>query len=429
MKILYLAHRIPYPPDKGDKIRSYNEIRYLSRSHDVDLVCLVDDPGDFRHEASLQKLCRRVAPVPLNTKAALLRGALWLAKGKPLSVGYFYSRRMQRIIDQWLAETAYGSVICFSSSMAEYLFRSKAIAPAVGKIQEGASRNIADGRLCLIMDFCDVDSDKWAQYASEAPFPKSLIYSLEHRRLTDYERLVAERFDCSVFVSNNEAELFKALNPGLSNIRVVPNGVDHEYFDPSSALAQPEVHSKESARPDCGDYNPVLLFTGAMDYHANVDGVIWFARNVLPRIQAEISGVRFYIVGRNPHREVLSLSGNDSVCVTGYVEDIRAWYKIADVCVVPLRLARGVQNKVLEAMAMAKPTVATSKSMEGIDAAPGKHVLVEDSADGFARAVLSLLKEEDAGMQLGQSARRHVQQAYDWNSQMRQLEAVLCDGR
>lgn len=424
MRILYLAHRIPYPPDKGDKIRSYHEVRHLSRSHDVDLACLVDDPADFRHEAYLKGLCRRVALVPLDTRAALLRGAVRLATGKPLSVGYFYSPPMQQTVDRWLDETAYGAIVCFSSPMAEYILRSRVLGGVAGKLPEGSPLQTAAGSPRLIMDFCDVDSDKWAQYAEDAPFPKSLVYALEHRRLAAYERMVTERFHRSVFVSGKEAELFQALNPQAADICVVPNGVDHRFFDPDAPDASEEDPSKVPAPP--GDKaGPILLFTGAMDYHANIDGVVWFARKVLPRIQSVIPGVRFLIVGRNPHRDVLNLAENSSIRVTGYVEDIRPWYRSADVCVVPLRLARGVQNKVLEAMSMARPVVATSKALEGIEAEPGRHILVEDSAEGFAGAVLSILSTHDAGAQLGQNARRHVLQSYDWESKMQLLSALL----
>ncbi len=401
MKILYLAHRIPYPPNKGDKIRSFHEIRCLSKNHEIHLACLADDPADLGYEKDLQGFCRRVSVVQLKRARAKLRGAVFLLSGRALSVGYFHSKALQETVNRWLSSENYDAVICFSSPMAEYIFRGP------------AQTNTA-----LTMDFCDVDSDKWTQYAAEADFPMRFVYTLENRRLLRYEMRVNRAFDHSVFVSEPEAKLFKALFPDAGNVHTVSNGVDYEYFSPDSIV---------SGLPD--DLNapdaPKLVFTGAMDYHANVDGVLWFANEVFPGILNHYPKALFYIVGSNPAPQLTELAERPGIRVTGFVDDVRPYYRKADVCVIPLRLARGVQNKVLEAMSMGRPVVATTKANQGILAHSGKHLMIEDTPTGFQRTVLSLLADRDKAETLGRRAREYVRGKYDWDRNMSGLEALL----
>ncbi|MFX0200723.1 MAG: glycosyltransferase, partial [Candidatus Hodarchaeota archaeon] len=231
------------------------------------------------------------------------------------------------------------------------------------------------------------------------------------------EKRINQLFDYSVFVSRDEADLFSMLYPEAENLSVIPNGVDHEYFHPSKAFGDQYAVSEIQ--------HPALLFTGAMDYHANVDGVIWFCKEILPLIKKEIPEVRFYIVGSNPSPKVQALSTDDGVEVTGFVEDIRPYYQEADLCVIPLRLARGVQNKVLEAMAMEKPVVTTKKALYGIRATPEEHTLVADDPLTFASLVLGLLRDGSRARQLGHHAREFVRDNYDWPSNIKKLEEIL----
>jgi glycosyltransferase involved in cell wall biosynthesis len=458
MRILYLAHRIPYPPSKGDKIRSFNEIKYLSKSHEIDLVCLADDPEDLHYQKELQEYCDRALVVPLRKTQAIPRGLACLATGKPLSAGYFFSSKIQQTVDRWLSMKDYHAIICFSSPMAEYLFSSPLLTYRFPHRQGYGDKPI-DRNPKLIMDFCDVDSDKWAQYAKLSSFPRSFLNGLESRKLAEYERKIAEQFDHSVFVSEKEAAIFKKQNPGIANIEVVPNGVDHEYFsvsgqgsgvrDQGSCLCPTPCALRPSQRlkaqgPSLGGkpdrYQdapcsvlpaprpPMLLFTGAMDYYANVDGVTWFSRRILPRIQKDNPAAQFYIVGSNPIRQIRGLENGNNITVTGFVEDIRPYYRMADVSVIPLRLARGVQNKVLEAMAMQKAVVTTSKAIQGINARNGEHVLVADDPMDFSNAVLSLLENEGLRDALGRKARRLVRTQYDWQINMNKFEQLLWKG-
>ncbi len=391
-KILYLSHRIPYPPNKGDKIRSFNEIKYLSANHTVDLIALADDPDDLKYTRDLEKYCGRVKIFPLNRTIAKLKGIISLLAGQSISQGYFYDKRFQDTFDKWTGHEQYDNVICFSSPMAEYLFRARI-----------PVRDIAN---TLIMDFCDLDSDKWRQYASKTDFPLSFIYRKEAKRLFEFEKKINRFFGRSVFVSSGEAELFLKYYPEAKNICIVSNGVDHEFFDPEKTDMSQSFPS------------PMLVFSGAMDYYANVDGVVWFADKILPEIKKQVPDIKFYIVGSNPDTRVKALEKDHSIIVTGFVKDIREYYKAADICVIPLRIARGVQNKVLEAMAMAKPVISTSHAVQGISMEAKKILEIEDEPAGFAAKTIELLRNKIRREKFGIAARSFILQYYNWNSNL-----------
>ena len=403
-RLLFVVHRIPYPPNKGDKIRTFNELRFLSRHYTVDLLCLADDPADLGYVSDLQDYCERIDAFRLNLTRAKVRGALALLTGKALSSRYFYLKAMQTTFDQWLQEGQHDVIFCFSSSMAEYVFRSRAL-----------SKRRSGSRPRLVMDFCDVDSDKWRQYAQDSGFPLKSLYRIEAERLQAYEWKIQEIFDHTVLASPGEAELFRDHCPDCENLSVIANGVDHEYFSPPPGTP--------AIAPD--DKPPRIIFTGAMNYPVNVSGVRWFVQSVLPQLRQKYPAIEFYIVGSNPAAEVRQLAKEDNIIVTGFVEDIREYYNLADVCVAPLHLGRGIQNKVLEAMAMARPTVTTSRANAGIQAKSGEHLLIADTADAFITAVSCLLDDRDRAARLGSAARDFVVSHFDWNVNMRNLEQLM----
>lgn len=404
MKILYLAHRIPYPPNKGDKIRSYHEVRHLARRHHVDLACLCDLKEDLGYAGVLRRWCRKVVVrriVPWRAKAQSVPA---FVQGGPLSVPYFYHKDLQRVVDGWLAQEAYDAVMCFSSPMAEYLFQSRAA---------GVRRPL------WIMDFCDMDSDKWWQYAQRAFGVRRWIYGREAKRLLAYEKRVQRGFDACFFVSNREAALFRERVPEAHNVHVALNGVDTEHFRPDFGPAR----FQEADGDGSGAFR--LVFVGAMDYAANVDGVLWFAHRIFPRIRKELPEATFWVVGSRPQSAVRALAQRPGIRVTGFVNDVRPYVASAACVVVPLRLARGVQNKVLEAMAMGRPTVVTFKALDGIEAIPGRDVLAADDEEGFARAVLRVLSDAVLAANLGERARRFVKENHSWDAGMNRLEGVL----
>lgn len=405
MKILYLVHRIPYPPNKGEKIRSYHQVKYLAELHSLDLVCLVDDPRDLPHIEALQKFCNRVYAHPIQALPCKAKGLSAQFAGGTLSVGYFHHRAVQKVIDQWLAETDYDGIVCFSSTMAEYVFRSR--------LDEHLSKPH------LIMDFCDVDSDKWRQYAEAARAPLKQIYQREHSRMQQYEKRVHQMFDYSVLVSAQEADLFAAQMESRDKIVVIPNGINADFFSPQNGYDSAGIAQAKA---------PTIVFTGAMNYHVNVDGALWFCKEVLPLVKVNNPEVSLKIVGSNPTAAVRQLAGQAGIEVTGFVDDIRPYYAMADIFIAPLRMGRGIQNKVLEAMAMERPVVTTSRANAGIRAKSGQHLLVADSAGGFAVAVNELIKSKQVRRQLGRAARNFVVEHFNWEKTLADFAELLAPG-
>jgi polysaccharide biosynthesis protein PslH len=397
MRILLLTHRLPYPPNKGDKIRTFNVLEDLAKRHEVFVACPVDDPADMGFVAELERRCAGVFAVR-NRSSRPLAALRALLTGTAITVRHFHSQELQHRIDEFLDAQEIDAVCCFSSPMAEYVFRSRHA--------EGALR-----RARRLMDLIDVDSYKWRQYAERTSFPMSAVYRYEAARLEDYERRIADRFDELLLVSEQERGYLPAGIPA-DKVHAISNGVDLAYFSPG-------------ATPVVAGEIPALVFTGVMDYWPNVDGVQWFADEVLPLIRAQIPGTRFVIVGSKPAESVRRLADRPGIEVTGFVEDVRSYVANARVCVVPLRIARGVQNKVLEAMAMGKAVVGTAQSMEGIRATLGEDMIAADGAGEFAAAVVGLLRSPERAALIGGNARRCVERGYSWEANLRGLDALL----
>ena len=400
--LLFLCQRIPYPPNKGEKIRAFQILRHLARRYRVHLGCLIDDPADVQHVPVVRALCAETHFAALDRGAARLRCLAGLATGRPLSLAYFHHPGLKRWTGSLLARVRPAVAFIYSSAMAQYL-------PAGGP----------PGR--TIMDFVDVDSDKWQQYAERRPgvlaLPARWLYRRESRTLLAFDRRVAARCDLSLFVSEPEAALFRRLAPeSAAKTFAVANGIDADTFSPERAYPRPA----ELAGP-----GPVLAFTGTMDYWPNVDAVSWFAAEILPRIQAVRADVRFVVVGANPTAAVRALADRAGVAVTGRVADVRPYLAHADLAVAPIRTARGIQNKVLEGMAMAKPVVTTPQALEGIDAEPGRElILAPDQAAGFADAVLGALAQPNG---IGPAARRRVNADDSWGARLAALDRLLED--
>ena len=395
--LLFLAHRIPYPPDRGDKIRSWHLLRHLSGLVGVHLACFADDDTDASHLPALRAaLGGRLGEVHVEVRRThtAAAGARALVEQRPVSLALFDSRAMRGFVDRILESGRVGTVFGYSGQMAQF-------------VPHGLRQR-------FIMDLGDVDSAKFAQYAAEGSGPMRWVHRREAKLLFAFERETAARADVTTFVSEAEAALFRD-RTGLPNIRAVSNGIDLTFFDPAAGF-EPLASGKGQAR--------VLVFTGQMDYPPNVDAVRWFAEEVLP----QIPGARFVIAGRNPTHEVWGLAGG-RVEVTGAVADMRSWLAAADVVVAPLRIARGIQNKVLEAMAMARPVVASPAAFEGIEAETGRELIVADGAGAMANEIRRLLGAPDQAMALGRAARARVERSYSWEQRLAPLrEIVFPDG-
>ncbi len=390
--LLFLAHRIPYPPNKGDKIRSFHLLEYLSRRYRIFLGTFVDDPADGAHIEKLDRWCAGRCVRRLRPLQARLRSLAGLATGEALTLPYYRDRRLARWARQVTEAEGVAHVLVYSSAMAQY-------AP------KGAERT-------LVVDLVDVDSDKWRQYAETHRGPMRWIYGREARRLLDFERAAAASASAALLVSEEEAALFRRLAPEVAEkVHALGNGVDLAYFDPGADLPSPYEGE-----------GPHLVFTGAMDYWPNVDAVVWFAEKVLPTLRQRRPGLIFHIVGSRPAERVRALARAGGVHVTGTVPDIRPWIRHADVAVAPMRIARGIQNKVLEAMAMARPVVVSPMGAEGIEAADGREWRVAESADAFAGAVDELLAHPDRAAAMGRAARARVEADYGWEARLPLLD-------
>lgn len=393
--LLFLVHRLPYPPNKGDKIRSFHVLRYLARRYRVHLGTFIDTPEDWRYVDEARALCGEIHVARLATGWRRLRHLGSLGGHRALTVACYRNARLQRWVDQVLQRFAIRRVLVFSSAMAQYVD-----GPAYRHLQR-------------VIDFVDVDSDKWAQYSRRRPWPLSWLYRRESRTLLDFERRVAAEFSASIFVTAEEAALFRQRAPDAVHITHIGNGVDSDFFDPERDYPNPYLPTGA----------PILVFTGAMDYWANIDAVCWFAREVLPLIRRQVATAQFAIVGARPAVAVRQLESLPGVQVIGAVPDIRSYLAHADVAVAPLRIARGVQNKVLEAMAMAKPILLTHAAADGLLPCPVLEPWIADAPQDLAAMAVRMLTAGDRDA--ATVGRRWVQQHHNWTAHLSGFERLL----
>lgn len=407
-ELLYLVHRLPYPPNKGDKIRSWHMLQYLSRHFRVHLGCFIDDEDDWQHAKAVAALCASTRFIGLRRGAARWRAARALLARQSMSVQYYRDGRLLQWVDGVLSGGKVRHALAYSGPMAQYLDGS------------------AGRHLHRVIDFVDVDSDKWRQYGDSKPWPLSQLYRHEAQLLLQYERHIAQQFTAASFVSPAEAALFRQCAPmARRKTGHFCNGVDAAYFAP---LPPPGA---AAAAP--GPYAPgaqVLVFTGAMDYWPNIDAVQWFVRRVWPALRREFPQLQFHIVGSRPAPAVTALARVAGVTVTGRVPDIRPYLAGAALAVAPLRIARGVQNKVLEAMAMGKIVLASPQALEGIAAQPGLELLLARNDTEFIHHAARVLRRHgdgDAatGAAIGAAARQLVLQDHDWEKNLHGLGTML----
>ena len=398
--LLYLVHRLPYPPNKGDKVRSYHLLQHLVKQHRVFLGTFIDDPADEKHLETVRQICPDIHVERLNPRTAKLRSLAGLFTHQPLSLNYYKNSSLQAWVHQTLAENNIDTVVIFSSVMAQFVGDSD--------------------RPPMLVDFVDVDSAKWTQYAPDHRWPMSWLYQREGENLLAFERAVAQRSVRSFFVTDNESSLFRNLAPESSHlVETISNGVDADFFSPD-----PNRPSPFETFPTASAKIPVV-FTGAMDYWPNIDAVTWFVTDVLPALHEQWPSLCFYIVGRNPPQEVISLASPGRVVVTGTVKDIRPYLQHAAVVVAPLRIARGIQNKILDAMAMERPVVASQACVQAINARPEVELLAATTATDFVNQISALLQSPRRSANVGQASRQRVLYSYSWAAHLSKIDPYL----
>ncbi len=383
-RVVYLTHRVPYPPDKGDRIRNYHVLRELSRHARVWLAALADEPVTPDQTARLNELCERVALVP--HPRSLARAGLSLLTGRSMSEGLFNSAALDALLAGWRKEADFAASLVSASSLAPYQRRNGwADVPA-------------------FVDLVDVDSQKFFDYAAAAGVPKRWLFSLEGGRVRKLEKELCEWAKGVFLVSAAEVKLFDGFTaPGTAT--TATNGVDLDYFGP-----QPDV------KPELA-----CAFVGALDYPPNVDAAVWFAGEIWPRVRAVHATAEFRVIGRTPAPAVLRLHGKGGVSVVGQVPDVRPHVASAAVSVCPVRIARGLQNKVIEAMAMAKPTVASPPAVAALKVELGRDVLCATTADEWVRTLVDLLGDPARQAELGANGRKYVEEHHHWDKCLRPM--------
>jgi sugar transferase (PEP-CTERM/EpsH1 system associated) len=402
-EILFLAHRIPFPPDRGDKIRSHHILKALTRLAPVHVATFADDELDCDPEAELAMTAASYH-LARRTKPLALAGLQALASRRPVSLPAFADAILHAFVRRTIAERPIATIYAFSSQMAQYI--------------------PADFSGRVVMDFVDVDSAKFEAYADRAAQPLKTLYAREGRLLAAYEAQVACRADLTLLVTEEEAALFRSrLDPpsrALCDVRALGNGIDCNKF--SATFVNPEPELARSPGPH-------LLFTGQMDYPPNVAAVVRFATRIMPAIRERFGAAQFNVVGRRPASAVAALDGHAGTRVWGQVEDMRPWLAGADLVVAPLEIARGIQNKVLEAMAMGRPVLASPGAAMGIAARDGFEIAIAEDDDEFIARALALLADARSRAALGQAARAFITDNQSWPAMLADLPAIVGIGR
>jgi sugar transferase (PEP-CTERM/EpsH1 system associated) len=394
--LLFLCHRIPYPPDKGDKIRAFHILKHLRKSFKVHMGCFVDDPADEAYIPALRAEVETLACIRLQPSLAKLKAITRWRPGKALSVAYYQNQELREWVCNIAKTRILKQIFVFSSTMAPY-------ADLVSDVPK-------------LLDMVDVDSEKFSAYGQNSRFPFNLIWTRESKKLLKFERATVGRFDRTIFVSDAEASRFNTLAPERSgHTDWVGNGVDFSYFSPTLPFATPF------------DSRPAIVFTGAMDYRPNIEAALWFAKKVMPALVLRQPVPVFYIVGSNPPPVIKALSAQKSIVVTGKVPDTRPYLAHASIAVAPLQIARGIQNKVLEAMSMARPVIASPEAFLGLNATPGYDLLVARSATEMIRFIDEVLDGKYS--HLGQNARTTICETYSWQTALSRLDNILIKPR
>lgn len=391
-KLLYVTHRVPYPPDKGDKIRTYNILRHLSQHFAVDLLVPSDETPRDEDLAHLRTLTSNLTLIPFKKRRLYQKGLKAIAKRVSITECYFANRSVGDAVRQAISTGDYKAVLFSSSAYGDIIKRLPDDVP-------------------VITDMTDVDSEKWREYSETARLPLSWVYRREHKLLRKLEQEITARSRFVSFVSEEETELFKQSCP-VDNAIAVKNGVDYEYFDRKNWT------NGKHPKPAC-------VFVGALDYKPNVDACVWFVREVWPKVVNLQPEALFHIVGRDPVDEVHALGDVPGVEVIGPVPDVRPWLWQSRVSVSPMRIARGVQNKVLEAFAAGTPVIASNEAITGIAATPQEHFLPARTPEEWADAVLALLHDSALGDRLATAAAQYVREHHSWDACLSRMSNAI----
>jgi sugar transferase (PEP-CTERM/EpsH1 system associated) len=391
MRILFVCHRFPYPPNRGGKIRPFNIIKHFGeQGHQVTVASISRSEDEARAGGGIRDYCARYILERVSAPAAVARMLARLPTSAPSSMGYFYSPRLERRIQAALEETRFDLIFVHCSSAAQYVEDVRGVPK--------------------VLDFGDMDSQKWLLYSECRRFPLSIVYRLEGTKLQRAEVALARKFDYCTCTTKAEWQTLESYRTGVRS-GWFPNGVDTDYFHPVEAPYDPDT----------------ICFIGRMDYYPNQQGVADFCTRTLPLLGARRPGIKLLIVGASPSARVRRLADLPGVTVTGFVPDVRPYVHRSALTVAPLAIARGTQNKILESMAMGVPVVASEQAAGGVDAVPGEHLLVAPGPEAFGEAVLKLLANPEERARFAQAGRARVLSHHNWQQSSRRMSAQLAD--
>jgi sugar transferase (PEP-CTERM/EpsH1 system associated) len=385
MKIFVLASRVPYPLEKGDKLRIFHQVKELSKKHVIHLCCISTEKVHPAARKELMKICSELSIIPLKKKNIYLNLILNLLSDNPFQVAYFFQRnaavKINKLINAFKPDHIYTQLIRTS----EYVKNRHDIPKTID-----------------YMDTLSIGMDRRA--ASATLFTKPIIAS-EARRLIRYENLIFEYFENHTIISKQDRDLL--WHQHRKKIEIIPNGIDTKFF-------HPENKEKEFD----------ILFTGNMSYIPNVDSVEYLIEEILPIIKKELPDVKVLIAGASPVKKIINMA-SESVTVTGWLEDIREAYWKSKVFVAPLRLGSGLQNKLLEAMATQKPCVTSPLANNALGAIDNKSILVAGNAKEFADKIIYLLKNQSKAENIGVNGYNYVIKNFNWKGTTEKLEALM----
>jgi sugar transferase (PEP-CTERM/EpsH1 system associated) len=388
MRILFVCHRFPFPPKRGGKIRPFNVIRHLAGEHHVTVCSLARSDDEAREGEGLAPHCARYEMARVRNPVQVLRMVARLPTPAPSSMGFFYSPWLARRIEELLATERFDLIFVHCSSVAQYVSEVRGIPK--------------------ILDFGDMDSQKWLDYARHRPFPLSLGYRLEGRKLEREERRLARRFDLCTATTRAEWETLEGYETGVAT-DWFPNGVDAEFFAPAAEPHDPDT----------------ICFVGRMDYYPNQQCMLDFCARTLPLLRDRRPELKLLIVGADPSPAVRRLGELPGVTVTGPVPDVRPYLHRSALMVAPLNIARGTQNKILEAMAAGVPVVTSEAAAGGVDALEWEHFLVARSPGEYAQSVLHVLEDPAERRRLAAAGRARMRSHHAWGSSMRRLDTII----
>jgi polysaccharide biosynthesis protein PslH len=388
VKILYVCHRFPFPPKRGGKIRPFNMIRHLAGNHEVTVASLARSRNEALEGEGIAPYCARYDVAEVRDSIQVARMLVRVPTSTPSSMGFFYSPVLARRLRERLVRERFDLIFVHCSSVAQYV---------------SGVRDIPK-----ILDFGDMDSQKWLEYSRYKPFPLSAGYWLEGRKLEREERRLAGRFDLCTATTRAEWETLESYRTGAAT-DWFPNGVDSAYFAPAE-----DQYDRDT-----------ICFVGRMDYYPNQECMFDFCSSTFPRVRARRPATKLLIVGADPSSAVKKLGGLPGVTVTGSVPDVRPYLRRSALMVAPLNIARGTQNKILEAMASGVPVVVSPVAAGGVDALAEQHFAVASSAEERANAILRILDDPAERRRLAVAGRERMLSHHAWERSMQRLDRII----